>query len=47
MPKTLVGKVAYRVLEDEEKAKLAAQSGEAQPEAQSAEAQPDTPAEEE
>ncbi len=29
MPKTLVGKVAYRVLEDEEKAKLAAQSGEA------------------
>ena len=34
MPKTLVGKVAYRVLEDEEKAKLAAQSGEtAQPEA--------------
>ena len=28
MPKTLVGKVAYRVLEDEEKAKLAAQSGE-------------------
>ena len=38
MPKTLVGKVAYRVLEDEEKAKLAAQSGEAaQPEAKPAE----------
>ena len=33
MPKTLVGKVAYRVLEDEEKAKLAAQSGETTPEA--------------
>ena len=33
MPKTLVGKVAYRVLEDEEKAKLAAQSGETAPEA--------------
>ena len=47
MPKTLVGKVAYRVLEEEEQAKLAAQSGEAQPEAQSAEARPDTPAEEE
>ena len=46
MPKTLVGKVAYRVLEEEEQAKLAAQSGEAQPETQSAEAQPDTPAEE-
>ena len=28
MPKTLVGKVAYRVLEEEEQAKLAAQSGE-------------------
>ena len=26
LPKTLVGKVAYRVLEDEEKAKLAAQA---------------------
>ena len=31
MPKTLVGKVAYRVLEDEEKARIAAQA--AQPEA--------------
>ncbi len=31
LPKTLVGKVAYRVLEDEEKARIAAQA--AQPEA--------------
>ena len=31
MPKTLVGKVAYRVLEDEEKAKQAAQSGKPAP----------------
>ena len=29
LPKTLVGKVAYRVLEDEEKAKLAARQTEA------------------
>ena len=29
LPKTLVGKVAYRVLEDEEKAKLAARQAEA------------------
>ena len=29
LPKTLVGKVAYRVLEDEEKAKLATQQTEA------------------
>ena len=28
LPKTLVGKVAYRVLEDEEKAKLAVQQPE-------------------
>ena len=30
LPKTLVGKVAYRVLEDEEKAKLAAQAEQAE-----------------
>jgi long-chain acyl-CoA synthetase len=31
LPKTLVGKVAYRVLEEEEAAKNAAQAKEAQP----------------
>ena len=42
LPKTLVGKVAYRLLEDEELAKLAAQ---AEPESSAAERQPDPAAE--